>query len=294
MPVKLRAPFRYWGSKVRMAPWVIERLPEHDHYVEACAGSAAIMAVKPPVDAETLNDTYGEVTNFFRVLRDPSTAADLIDLVAFTPYSLDEFHRAGEMLTDDALDDPTVRAYAFFVRMQMAVVPGRTGWSYGVKGPSAKKANKPGRWATMPELLRLAAERFERVQVTDWDVLDLIDRLDAPGVLILVDPPYVEDSRAKSTGTSSAYVHDAFDHEAFIAAMHDAKHASFAVTHYPHPLYDEADLTVAGDYGSHRNVPNGSGRSVKQERLYVLDRSRGSGQTEMTLQTVGSGREDAP
>lgn len=265
---KLRAPFRYWGSKVRMAPWIIERLPEHDHYVEACAGSAAIMAVKPPVAAETLNDTYGEVVNFFRVLRDWQTADELIDRVAFTPYAMSDFVAAGKCVSED----PIERAYAFFVRMQMAVVPGRTGWSYGVKGASAKKANKPGRWATMPELLRLAAERFERVQVTEWDVLDLIDRLDAPGVLILVDPPYIDETRAKSTGTSSAYVHDSFDHEAFIDAMHGAKHASFAVTHYPHPLYD-GHLEVAGDYGSHRNIPNGDGRDVKQERLYLLDRS---------------------
>ena len=66
MVVKPRAPFRYWGAKVRMAPWVIERLPAHDHFVEGCAGSAAIMAVKPPVACETLNDTYGEVVNFWR------------------------------------------------------------------------------------------------------------------------------------------------------------------------------------------------------------------------------------
>ena len=72
--VKPRAPFRYWGAKVRMAPWVIERLPEHDHFVEGCAGSAAIMAAKPPVALETINDTYGEVVNFWRVLRDPKTA----------------------------------------------------------------------------------------------------------------------------------------------------------------------------------------------------------------------------
>lgn len=270
--MKLRAPFRYWGSKVRMAPWVIERLPDHNHFVEACAGSAAILAAKPLVMAETVNDTYGEVVNFFRVLRDPDTAAELIDRVAFTPYSLDEFRHAGEFLELDDID-PIERAWAFFVRMQMAVVPGRTGWSYGVKGPSAKKANKPGRWSTMPELLRLAATRFERVQVTSWDVLDLIDRLDAPGVLILVDPPYIDESRPRSVGTSSAYVHDAFDHHAFVEAMHAAQHASFAVTHYPHPTYDEAGLIVAGDYTSHRNIPNGDGRDDKAERLYVLDRT---------------------
>lgn len=255
-----------------MAPWVIERLPAHDHFVEGCAGSAAIMAAKPPVALETVNDTYGEVVNFWRVLRDPETAARLIDAVAFTPYSLQEFREAGVVESDD----PVERAWAFFVRMQMAVVPGRTGWSYSKAGAAGKKANKPGRWATMPELLQVTMRRFDRVQVTDWDILDLIDRLDAPGVLILVDPPYLDESRPTSTGTSSAYVEDEFEHEAFIAAMHDARHASFAVTHYPHPMYDNAGLVVAGDYVSHRNVPNdvsGVGRDNRSERLYVLDRA---------------------
>lgn len=271
--MKVRAPFRYWGSKVQMAPWIVERLPAHDHFVEACAGSAAVMAVKPPVAAETLNDIYGEVVNFFRVLQNPALASDLIDRVSFTPYSHREFIDAGRALDADAVPSGTVeRAWAFFVRMQMAVVPGRTGWSYGVRGPSAKKANKPGRWATMPELLRLAAERFERVQITDWDVLELIRRLDAPGVLVFVDPPYIGESRPLSLGSSSAYAHDAFDHEAFIGAMHNARSASFAVTHYPHPMYDGSGLSVAGDYTSHRNVPNGPGRGAKVERLYVLDR----------------------
>lgn len=256
-----------------MAPWLIERLPSHDHFVEGCAGSAAVMAVKQPVALETINDTYGEVVNFWRVLRDPETAERLIDAVAFTPYALSDFRDAGNVESDD----PVERAWAFFIRMQMAVVPGRTGWSYSKGGASGKKANRPGRWATMPELLQVTMRRFDRVQVTDWDVLDLIQRLDAPGVLILVDPPYVDETRPTSTGTSSAYVEDEFKHEAFIAAMHDARHASFAVTHYPHPTYDEAGLTIAGDYGSHRNIPNdvsGVGREDKVERLYVLDRSR--------------------
>ena len=269
----MRAPFRYWGSKVRMAPWIIERLPEHSHFIEACAGSASILAVKPPVDAETLNDTYGEVTNFFRVLQSPQLAAELIDRVAFTAYSLDEFRTAGEWLdlgdSPESQLTPVERSWAFFVRMQMAVVPGRSGWSYGVSGPSAKKANKPGRWATMPELLQMACQRFERVQVTDWDILDLIGRMDKPGVLIFVDPPYTEASRANSTGASSGYEKDSFDHASFLDAVKNAEHAQFAITHYPDPLYDEQGFTVLGDYSSHRNIPNGEGRDVKVERLYL-------------------------
>lgn len=253
-----------------MAPWIVARLPEHDHFIEGCAGSGAVMAVKPPVAAETLNDTYSEVVNFHRVLRDPTARARLIDLVTFTPYAYEEFVAAGEalMAADDL--DPVERAWAFLVRMQMAVVPGRTGWSFGKGGASARKANKPGRWATMPALLQVVGERFERVQIEQRDLLELIDRYDAPGVLIFVDPPYTKATRPKSApGSASAYVEDAFQHEAFLDAALRARHARFAITHYPDPLYDQAGLVVAGDYTSHRNVPNGSGRDQAVERLYL-------------------------
>lgn len=271
---KLRAPFRYWGSKVRMAPWVVERLPTHDHFIEACAGSAAVMAIKPPVAMETLNDVYDEVLNFWRVLRDPGLAQALIDLVAFTPYHHVEFLAAGDVLAAEWDGSVSVnRAHAFFVRMQMAVVPGRTGWSYSVGGASGRKANKPGRWSTMPELLQAACRRFDRVQITNYDICELIERFDKPGILHFVDMPYLDESRPRSTGSSSPYAEDAFPHEDFVASMLAAKHASFAITHYPHPFYDEAaPWTARDDYESHRNVPNGEGRDRQVERLYVLDR----------------------
>lgn len=263
------APFRYWGSKVRMAPWLIERFPAHDHFVEVCAGSAAVLAAKPRVDAETVNDTYGEVVNFFRVLQDRERFDDLVDRVTFTPYSQQVFREA---LASESTDE-TDQAYAFFVRMQMAVVPGKTGWSYGVKGQSTKKTNKAGRWAAMPERLRWSAERFERVQVTQLDAVEVMRRFDAPGVLLFVDPPYHDDTRPGSTGTQSAYDHDAFNHDAFLAAVAETEHASVAVTHYQHPLYDDA-LPLADTYTSYADNPNHGNRETRVEYLYLLDRSQ--------------------
>lgn len=265
------APFRYWGAKVRMAPWIIERIPAHEHFIESCAGSAAVMAAKPPSLFETVNDVYGEVVNFFRVLRSPDQCASLIDRVSFTPYARSEFLDAAS-----PVDDPVDRAWGFFVRMQMAVVPGRSGWSYSVNGASARKANKPGRWATMPEHLKAMSRRFDRVQVTDWPILELLDRFDSAGVLHFVDPPYLEESRPKSMGASSAYVCDAFDHAAFVRAAQATKHADVLVVHYPHPMFDEGPWERIGDYESHKNIPNSEtevgGRSVAVERLYRLKR----------------------
>jgi DNA adenine methylase len=266
------APFRYWGAKVRMAPWIIDRIPAHEHFIESCAGSAAVIAAKPPSMFETVNDVYGEVVNFFRVLRDRDLAAELIDLVAFTPYAHAEFIAAA-----NPSSSPLERALAFFVRMQMAVVPGRTGWSYSVGGASAKKANKPGRWATMPEHLKTICRRFDRVQVTDWPIIELLQRFDKPGILHFVDPPYLNESRPTSVGKSSGYVCDTFDHAAFVKAAQAAVHADILVTHYPHPMFDDGPWENLGDYESHRNIPNSEtddeGRAVAVERLYRLRRA---------------------
>lgn len=87
-----------------------------------------------------------------------------------------------------------------------------------------------------------------------------------------MDPPYTDESRATSTGASSGYVEDAFPHRDFLAAVAAAKHARFVITHYPDPLYDGQGFAVLGDYDSHRNVPNGEGRDVKVERLYLAGR----------------------
>lgn len=263
------APFRYWGAKVRMAPWLISRLPAHSHYVEGCAGSAAILAAKTPTAAETLNDTYGEVVGFFRVLQDERASAALIDRVHATPYARAEFDHALALLAVADELDPVDRAWAFFVSMQMAVVPGRTGWSYGVDGAATAKANKAGRWSSMPEHLCRCVARFARVQIEQLPVVDLIRRYDAPGVLFLVDPPYTDEARPASTSSSSGYVHDDFDHGELIEAVRAAKHAVVAITHYPDPLYDDAGFTVGGDFESHRNNPAGTGRDVAIERLYL-------------------------
>jgi DNA adenine methylase len=261
--MKHMAPFRYWGAKVRMAPWIIERLPPHNHFVETCAGCAAVMAAKPPAMFETVNDVYHEVVNFFRVLRDPEWGAELIDRVALTPYAREEFKAAWQ-----PGESPVDQAWAFFIRMQMAVVPGKTGWSYSVDGRAAKQANKPGRWASMPEHLRTIAARFAKVQVSQWPVDECLARLDDPGILHLVDPPYLEESRPKSAGHNSAYENDAFNHVTFVEAVRATKHADIFLTHYPHAFYDQGPWTVVGDFESHRNIPNGPGRQKVVERLY--------------------------
>lgn len=81
---------RYHGGKFRLAPWIIEQMPEHTCYVEPFGGAAGVLLQKPRSYAEVYNDLDSEVVNLFTVLRDPEMNQRLRDACALTPYSRDE------------------------------------------------------------------------------------------------------------------------------------------------------------------------------------------------------------
>ena len=67
---RLRAPFPYFGSKYDIAEVVWQALGDPANYIEAFAGSLAALLSRPsPGKVETVNDSSGLVTNFWRACR---------------------------------------------------------------------------------------------------------------------------------------------------------------------------------------------------------------------------------
>jgi len=81
----VRSPFRYYGSKWRLAPWIISYFPNHTAYVEAFGGMGAVLMQKQPSPIEVFNDLDQRVINFFRVLREQQE--QLITQLRLTPYT---------------------------------------------------------------------------------------------------------------------------------------------------------------------------------------------------------------
>ena len=105
----MQAILNYPGAKWGLAGQIVSLMPRHRSYLEPFFGSGAVLFNKPPSAIETVNDIDGDITNFFRVLREHTD--ELIRAVSLTPYSREVFDDAHENRGTDDFD----RAYRFAI-----------------------------------------------------------------------------------------------------------------------------------------------------------------------------------
>ena len=186
-----RAPFGYYGAKLRIASRIINALPPHNAWVEAFCGSAAITLAKKPVPIEVINDLDGQIINVFRQLR--TNAEALCRSVALTPYARAEYQNA---MTPRDDDDPLERARKFLVATMMTI--NATAGSYSGAGFSFSQSYTRGerearvnRWYNLPDRLTRVVERLRNVRVENRDARELLRMFwDRPATLVYLDPPY--------------------------------------------------------------------------------------------------------
>lgn len=173
----------YYGGKWRIAPKIIEHFPDHTCYVEPFGGGASVLLRKDPSSVEVYNDIYGEVVNFFKCLRDNTSA--LVWALTLTPTALDE-HRQAKIIDVSKLND-IEKARNFWIRSwQDRFQGGLPGWS-GWKRTRAGTRPTPG-----AEIMYMAAQRLRNVYIESMDAMECIIYYDTPETLFYVDPPYIE------------------------------------------------------------------------------------------------------
>ncbi len=228
---------RYHGAKFRIASWVTGFFPAHRCYVEPFGGAAGVLLQKPRAYAEIYNDLDDDIVNLFSVLRDPVSAARLIELLQLTPYSRSEFQLA-YLPTDDRLE----RARRTVVRAGMGF--GSAGATKGSTGFRVDTRRKYGTaqdlWIKYPATLSPIVERLTGVMIENRPALDVIAQHDAEDTLFYVDPPYLLGTRQMQGGERGYYRFEMTNeqHVALLDALHHVK-GMVVVSGYPHPLYDQ-------------------------------------------------------
>lgn len=221
----MRTPLTYYGGKQKLAAQIVALMPRHTAYLEPFAGGAAVLFAKPRAERETLNDLDGQITRFWRALRDRPD--ELASAVALTPYGRSEWEASRE-----PADDDVEAARRLLANVDQSFSRSRRSWS----PPSMLKARKgrwqPRTWQGLPRRITLAAERLTNVCLECADAVEMIPRWDLPDTVIYVDPPYVGEHRLTM---SHGYAHDAGPElwPRLVDALLETEHAAIILSGYP-------------------------------------------------------------
>lgn len=234
----MKPPFPYYGGKMTIAGRIAAALPAHDHYVEAYAGSLAVLLAKTPAKMETVNDLDRAIVTFWRVLRDQPD--ELIRVCALTPHSRAE-HAAA--VHPDERDRDDLDELEIARRVWVRLTQGRsgsmapTGWRY-YQNPDGSSSSFPRYMAGYVDRMPPAARRLATVSLDCRPAVEIVESYGQhPNVLIYADPPYPYAAR---TG-GSHYRHEMgkeAQHRELAGALHAAQ-AAVVLSGYDCPLYDE-------------------------------------------------------
>lgn len=255
--------FGWYGGKFSHLDWLLPLLPICHHYCEPFGGSAAVLLNRDPSPVETYNDIDGEVTNFFRVLRDQKDR--LVEMIGLTPFSREEFQLAIEFPNTNISD--VERARRFYVRARqvrtgLAQTASNGRWANCRNTSRSGMSGAVSRWLGAVDDLPGIAERLIRVQIENDDAISLIQRYDTPETLFYCDPPYPHESR----GDIQSYAYEMTDeqHEKLASILNTVK-GKVAFSTYRSPITDKLYNTWYRFDASIRTI-----HSVKQPRQEVL------------------------
>jgi len=280
-----RPVLRWHGGKWKLAPWILAHLPPHRCYVEPFGGAASVLMRKPRAYAEVYNDLDDEVVGLFRVLRDPSSAAELVRLLELTPFARTEFRGAYE-----PTDEPVERARRLVIRSYMGFGSNANASqekghrSTGFRASSNRSGTTPAHdWQNYPEALAAIIERLRGVVVENRDACAVMAKHDGPATLHFVDPPYVHGTRSRGNKYDLGwrmYRHEMTDadHAALLAFL-EGLTGMVVLCGYAHPLYDAR-------LGAWRRVETKAFADGARERTKVLWISRHAAQA-LEVATAG-------
>lgn len=201
----------WFGAKRTLASRIVAELGPHSAYWELFCGSMAVLLAKEPASSETVNDLHGDLVNLGRVVAHEELHRVLFKKLRRTFASrvlMDEAaaryrERGNTPATAPDLD----RAYDYFLSTWLGRngVAGTQSYNQGFCRRFTKSGGDAGkRWTSAVDSIPAWSHRLRKVTILSEDAFELLERIeDASGVVIYLDPPYIE--------KGARYVHDADD-----------------------------------------------------------------------------------
>jgi DNA adenine methylase len=181
----LKTPLSYYGGKQQLASHILGMIPKHQVYCEPFCGGAAIFFAKEASKVEIINDTNGEIINFYEVLKRDFPALERE--IEISLHSRKQHRQAWVIYKNPDMFDRVKRAWAVWMLANGSygcMLDG--GFGYDRTGGTSKKlANKRSGFSVD------YAIRLQKVQIECCDALRIIQSRDSPETFFYLDPPYV-------------------------------------------------------------------------------------------------------
>lgn len=253
---------RYYGSKYRLAPFIISNFPEHKVYIEPFGGSAGVLLRKPPSWHEVYNDLDGELYNLFTVLKNPSTAAKLKARLSATPYAKVVYEASYQPTSE-----PVEQAWQFIVRSHLGFSASSCLRKTGFISTSKKATYMPIKtWPNVPNQIDWYTERLQSVAIDNRDALQLIQAHDSEHALFYIDPPYLQATRYYNRKKIYRYEYTPEEHTQMLHLVNNLS-GKVVISGYDNELYN--DLLIGWKKVSKNSLTDG--RNTKKEILWIKD-----------------------
>jgi DNA adenine methylase len=183
----MKTPITYYGGKQRMTSAIVPMLAPHKLYCEPFFGGGAVFFAKEPSVVEVINDTNGEVVNFYCTLQ--RNFAELQAEIQCSLHSRDTHRQARVVYDNPDMFTSIKRAWAFWILANQSFGSSMVGgWSFDNQGNKITK-KLVGKRANFEEDYSL---RLQRTQIECCDALHLIKLRDRCDSLFYCDPPYFQ------------------------------------------------------------------------------------------------------
>lgn len=222
----MKPPLTYYGGKQRLAETILSMIPKHRIYCEPFFGGGAVFFAKPPAELEVINDSNGELINFYRVLK--TDYKNLESEIKCTLHSR-EYHQAAKVVLGyPQLFSEVKRAWAIWTLANQSFASKLGGtWRCDLqKNSTAKRLNNK-----RENFTEEYAKRLEQTQIENRDALKIIKLWDNKDAFFYCDPPYFNSDMGHYKGYTEQ------DFENLLVTLSEIK-GKFLLSSYPSEILD--------------------------------------------------------
>jgi DNA adenine methylase len=181
----MKTPLRYYGGKQQLSAAILKLIPEHKIYVEPFIGGAAVYFAKEPSASEVINDTNGELINFYEVLKRDFSA--LQQEIEISLHSRKLHHQAEVVYANPDMFGRVKRAWAVWMLANS---------SYGAMLGGSFSFDRSGKISLHLNNKRKSfdadyAIRLQNTTIECCDALRIIRTYNTANTFFYCDPPYV-------------------------------------------------------------------------------------------------------